>query len=57
MFNFLKQHFSKIQIKKKNLKQIPSSVAPPSGQFKGYNSNQSEFRIVITFKAAKPMAV
>lgn len=40
-------------LKKKSL----SLVAPPSGKFKGYNSNQSEFRIVITFKAAKPMAV
>lgn len=36
---------------------ISSVLAPPSGKFKGYNSNQSEFRIVITFKTAKPMAV
>lgn len=57
MFNMnkmLNEKFSKIQIK---FLKIPSLLAPPSGKFKGYNSNQSELRIVITFKAAKPMAV
>lgn len=49
-----KKFFSKMLAK--SIK-IFSLLAPPSGKFKGYNSNQSEFRIVITLKAAEPMAV